>query len=148
MNKQVWFGSSELQKDKMKSVNSNKFYFGKPHGGLWTSPYINGSSPWIRFAKSVDLSGVENDEAWVLKPSSRANVLHFNTKRDLMKVETKKVDNYKVLNYRDIFEKYDAIKVSHDLIGVGPFREWDCKSVLWDTWNFDWIVKLSEYENN
>jgi hypothetical protein len=145
MEPQVWSGTEKPKPALVKKIRPNKHHFGKPGGGLWTSPYRKGTSPWIEYAKSIGLSGIEDEEQWVLKPKSGADILEISDRKDLLRVETKKIDGHPTLNYETIFEHYNAIHVTESMVSYPQFQEWGCESVLWSDWIFESVISLDEY---
>lgn len=145
MKPQVWVGESQPSKNKMVSVK-DKYYFGKPYGGFWTSPLINNTSPWIEFSNKVGLESYTCDKstAWVLIPGD-CDVFKVDNKKDIMQLSSKKVDRYDSIDYISVFEHYDALHVTSNGIKYNEFREWDCESVLWDNWKFADCIKLKDY---
>jgi hypothetical protein len=146
MRPQVWCGDEKPTKDKMISILHNERYRTKPKGGLWTSPLINGTSPWIKFSEGSDLYN-EEKQKWVLIPTDDSKILHLETKKDLMEVEVYKTDSelYKTINYEDIFGEYDAVHASGSMLSREPFRFWDRESILWNNWKFKDVVRLKDF---
>jgi hypothetical protein len=146
MKPQLWSGTEKPMRNKMTKVNPTDIYFGKPTGGLWTSPLRNGSSPWLDYAHSVNLTNIKKENQWVLIPKPDANVLEIENKKDLMKVSQKTTEfGQKTLDYEPIFQTYDGVYVKKSMVNRGPFYEWDCESILWNKWVFDNCISLNEY---
>lgn len=132
----------------MIQIVEGERYGCKPKGGLWTSPLIDESSPWIEFSERHNIYDKEKQK-WVLLPSENSKVLHLETKKDLMKVEVKETSSglHKTINYEDIFDYYDAVHISGSMLSREPFYFWDCESLIWNNWKFRDVIKLNEYIN-
>lgn len=146
MKPQVWCGDKKPQESEMIQIIEGCRYGSKPKGGLWTSPLKNGSSTWIKFCKRHNVYKNEKQK-WVLLPEDDADVLHLETKKDLMRVEVKDTDSglHKTINYEQVFEKYDAVHVYGSMLSRSPFSLWDVESTLWNNWRFRDVIRLSEF---
>lgn len=62
MRPQVWCGDEKPKRNKMISIIEGERYGCKPKGGLWTSPLINTSSPWIKFCENHNIYDKEKEK--------------------------------------------------------------------------------------
>lgn len=146
MRPQVWCGDEKPTEDKMINIIEGERYGTKPRGGLWTSPLIDGTSPWIKFCERHNVYDKEK-QRWVLIPRNDAEILHLETKKDLMTVEVRETESglYETINYEDIFKKYDAVHVFGSMISREPFYSWDRESTLWNNWKFKDVIRLDDF---
>lgn len=145
MQPQVWVGDSKPSKSKMVSV-MNKYYFGKPYGGFWTSPLRNNKSPWIEWINKGSINS-DDSSSWILIPNTDCKVYTVNSKKDIIQLNRIYVDGFKTIDYQSLFKSYDAIHVTKNGIKHPEFITWDCESVLWNNWKFNNCIKLEEYTN-
>lgn len=84
----------------------------KPIGGLWTSPFRDGKSPWIDYLEAIDWDF--EDTGTVLTLKTNARILQIDTFHQLKKLyrhfRLKTPIKFRpYLDYERITKKYDAI---------------------------------------
>lgn len=134
---------------------SNKEYFNKPYGGLWTSTYRpeTHDSEWVEWCRDEAFGNV-NSLAWhVLTPKADARIYTVNTLDDLHKLcHTYRLaceyEYLTCLDFETMSREYDGIHLTSNgqvetrLSYPENLYGWDVESTLWFHWCFERVDVL------
>ncbi len=138
---------------------------GKPRGGLWTSPYIEGESDWVRWCRS-EMPHWLNKSWWKVTIEKSAKVLAINSRGSFLDVLREYPYTYPLasgiaqdsflagdrycmeFDYAKILsEGFDGVHITSSVLFDGepiPLRldymclyGWDAESTVW----LRWVVK-------
>jgi hypothetical protein len=136
---------------------SNKDYFNKPHGGLWTSTYRpeTHDSGWVEWCHWNDFGDVDSKSWYLLTPKADPNIYTIRSLDDLCRL----LQEYSVplprpgferhyLDFEALSKVYDGIHLTQEgqmethLSFPENLYGWDCESTLWFGWHFERVEKI------
>lgn len=164
---QSWIGDEPPHPDKMDPISNTPSYWPgneKPWGGLWTSSILVGPGPvsdWYRYA-SESLPFSDDDELWLLKPTSEATVLTIDSLAGLKAALatygrsdlSSRIPNEKYLDFEHIANEtdFDGIRLTADgrsetAYSYPGLNGWDTESTLWFSWSFSDFARVGPAKN-
>lgn len=74
----------EPREDQFRPVRND--FFVKPHGGFWTSSWVDNTSGWIEWCKSEMPHWLGDSKIWLLQPKTGLRVYTVDCLADLEQV--------------------------------------------------------------
>lgn len=142
---------------------TNREYWVKPKGGLWTSTYLGpeDGSDWVRWCRGEQFDSPDTSAWYALTPRKGLRIIKIDSEADLRRV----IDAYPApmpADWPDILREdakinYEAVAAAGwdavHLTERGQWRTrfsrpglygWDCESTLWLRWGFSKIELVRE----
>ena len=139
--KVIHYGNIVFNKDDFKHITNDNW--GKPRGGLWTSP-VDSEYGWKEWCTDEEFRDCNVENSFTLELKDSCKILKIDSKEDLINIIYTYKGNYfnKIyLDFETISKYYDAIwltvKGESETRHCGMFDDgipciygWDCESVL------------------
>lgn len=137
-------------------VVTNRDFFVKPFGGLWTSTLVDNSSAWVDWCRDENFGEPDKMNWFVLHPKQDARVYVINTLSDLRRLiaryphpDREQQIYGRMFGYVDfprIALDYDAVHLTDAGQQATRHSEpslygWDCESTLWFRWQFTEVTQ-------
>jgi hypothetical protein len=136
---------------------TNRDFFIKPNGGLWTSTLVDGSSAWVEWCRAEEFGEPDAQHWYVLEPDPAARVYIIDSLADLNRLiamyphPDKEQRLYSrffgYIDFEAVSQDYDAIHLTEAGQWATRYSEpslngWDCESTVWFRWCFTSIEQF------